>query len=249
MFRESLIETSGTMRARRRWATLASFFVETAALGVLVLVPLIYTEALPSLHFSDQLPPPPGRRIAGPKVHKTELVKVPSELQPGTITAPLRVPSHIDMTPDRKRPGTDAEVAPPCVYCVDNGIPMDDATQGKNPLIAILKPPVDPRANVKVASNPGIVRISVMQPGMLISRVEPKYPRIAIETRTQGTVVLTALIGRDGRVENLQAVSGHPLLIPAALDAVRQWRYRPTILNSQPVEVETQITVNFRLGH
>lgn len=89
--------------------------------------------------------------------------------------------------------------------------------------------------------------ISVLNPGMLIRQVQPIYPEIAKRTHTQGKVLLTAVIDTQGRIENLRALSGHPLLIPAAINAVQQWRYRPYILNGQPVEVETQITVNFTL--
>ena len=84
--------------------------------------------------------------------------------------------------------------------------------------------------------------------GNLIHRVQPEYPQLARQARIQGTVVLRAVISREGRIENLQVLSGHPLLVPAAMDAVRQWRYRPYFLNDLPVEVETQITVNFTLA-
>jgi protein TonB len=90
------------------------------------------------------------------------------------------------------------------------------------------------------------VSTGVME-GLLIRRVEPVYPPLARSTRTQGPVLLTALISKEGRVEELQVVSGHPFLAKAALDAVRQWRYRPYLLNGQPVEVQAQITVNFVL--
>jgi len=81
----------------------------------------------------------------------------------------------------------------------------------------------------------------------LISRVEPRYPTLAVQTRQSGTVVLHAIISRDGRINALEVVSGSPFFVQAALDAVRQWRYRPTMLNGEPVEVETTITVEFRL--
>ena len=84
--------------------------------------------------------------------------------------------------------------------------------------------------------------------GNLISRVQPIYPPLARSARIQGPVLLRAIISRTGTIENLQAISGHPMLIPAALDAVRQWRYRPYVLNGEPVEVETQVTVNFSLS-
>ena len=86
-----------------------------------------------------------------------------------------------------------------------------------------------------------------MLQAQLISRIEPRYPPLAIQTKTEGTVYLHAIISRDGRITSLDVISGHPLLVQAALEAVRQWRYRPTMLNGEPVEVETSITVIFKL--
>ena len=83
--------------------------------------------------------------------------------------------------------------------------------------------------------------------GLLTNRVEPTYPPVAREARIHGEVVLTAIIDRDGNIENLQLVSGHPMLAPAAINAVKQWQYKPYLLNGQAVEVETTITVNFEL--
>jgi protein TonB len=91
-------------------------------------------------------------------------------------------------------------------------------------------------------------RTSTMLEGSLIRRVQPVYPPLARSARIQGSVVLEALIGRDGTMQNLKLISGHPRLVPAAIDAVSQWRYRPYILNGDPIEVETQIIVNFVLG-
>jgi len=87
-----------------------------------------------------------------------------------------------------------------------------------------------------------------MSEGDLIHKVLPTYPPLARSARIQGQVVLQAVISKQGVIENLRMVAGHPMLVPAAIDAVRQWRYRPYILNNEPVEVETQITVNFSLG-
>ena len=86
-----------------------------------------------------------------------------------------------------------------------------------------------------------------MLEGNLIRRVEPAYPSLARSARIQGQVVLSAVIGKNGAIENLRVLSGHPMLVGAAVDAVRQWRYRPYILNGDAIEVETQITVNFHL--
>jgi protein TonB len=87
-----------------------------------------------------------------------------------------------------------------------------------------------------------------MLQGTLIRRVEPVYPPLARTARIQGSVVLSALISKAGTIVHLQALSGHPMLVPAALEAVSQWRYRPYVLNGDVIEVETQITVNFRLN-
>jgi protein TonB len=83
--------------------------------------------------------------------------------------------------------------------------------------------------------------------GLLIRQVNPVYPPLAKTARVEGRVILQATIGKDGTVENLRLISGHPMLAPAAIDAVRQWRYKPYYLNSEPIEVETTITVNFTL--
>jgi protein TonB len=95
---------------------------------------------------------------------------------------------------------------------------------------------------------PQRVRISQgVTKGMLVHQVQPTYPTLAKSARIQGDVVLKAIISKEGQIEDLQLVSGHPMLVPAAIDAVRQWRYRPYLLNGQPVEVETTITVIFSL--
>jgi len=86
-----------------------------------------------------------------------------------------------------------------------------------------------------------------MSEGDLIHKVLPIYPSLARSARIQGQVVLQAVISKRGVIENLRVMSGHPMLAPAAIEAVRQWRYRPYVLNNEPVEVETQVTVNFSL--
>jgi protein TonB len=89
-------------------------------------------------------------------------------------------------------------------------------------------------------------RISVLSEALLVKKVEPIYPHIASVAGISGTVKLHAIIGTSGEIENLNVVAGHPLLAEAALEAVRQWRYKPYVLNGQPIEVETFITVVFR---
>jgi protein TonB len=87
-----------------------------------------------------------------------------------------------------------------------------------------------------------------VQQAMLVSQPRPVYPPLAKQARIQGVVRFTAIIGRDGTIQNLTLVSGHPLLVSAAQEAVKQWRYKPTLLNGEPVEVVTQIDVNFTLN-
>ena len=105
-----------------------------------------------------------------------------------------------------------------------------------------------PAAVPKVAT-PQRVRVSQgVSQGLLVHKVQPSYPPLARQARIQGTVVLQALIGKDGSIQNLHVVSGHPMLTNAALEAVKEWKYKPYILNGEPVEVETTINVNFSLS-
>src|SRR4029077_7967224 len=98
-----------------------------------------------------------------------------------------------------------------------------------------------PPAVQRVRISPGVTK------GLLIYRVEPTYPPLAQQARIQGVVVLPALIDKGGNIQHLQVVSGHPLLVPAAIEAVKQWRYKPFLLSGQPVEVETTVTVSFHV--
>jgi len=106
----------------------------------------------------------------------------------------------------------------------------------------VVLPPPPPTPSVQPP------RISRMMEGNLIYRVQPQYPLLARQARVQGIVVLRAMISREGKIEHLQVLSGPALLVKSALDAVQQWRYRPYYLNNEPVEVETQVTVNFTLS-
>ena len=98
-------------------------------------------------------------------------------------------------------------------------------------------------------ATPQRVRVSSgVSSGLLIRKVNPTYPPLARQARIQGTVILQAQISKDGSIENLTLVSGHPMLAPAAIEAVKQWKYKPYLLNGEPVEVDTQVQVNFTLA-
>jgi periplasmic protein TonB len=245
MFRESLLETSGATLAQRSWATLMSFSLETTAIALLLIVPLFITQAVPMF---QPLAPPRMTSLTPEQIRDAMklLVGPAGDSSDDVFRAPGQIPKGIVIAKDNRPRGVPVDVCgSDCVY--DPTARM--ATEAMPTVISqLLKPDgqsVHP-AVLKLAALPP-VRISHMDPGMLISSVEPKYPPLARATRVQGEVLLSAMIGKDGRIENLQVIGGHPMLVRAALDAVRQWRYRPTMLNGQPVEVDTTIAVKFSL--
>ncbi len=242
MFVESLLESYTPAGGRRRYATVASFLLQAVGLVLLILAPLFYTEALPNLlRYGELTGPPPGEPPAAAAQPETRRAsQVVSEVVGTTVREPVRVPERVNMLTD---------TAPPAPNLGDIGVPGGTGIPGGSgsQLLSLLRPPVVPQP----APPPTVRRVIVSRgvvSGFLISQVKPVYPTLAIQARIQGDVVLAAVISRNGTIENLHALSGHPMLIPAALDAVRQWRYRPYLLNGEPVEVETQIIVAFHLA-
>jgi periplasmic protein TonB len=124
-------------------------------------------------------------------------------------------------------------------YAFVHAIALGQSTQGRTDTAP--RPPASGRP-LRVRVSEGVSR------GLLIKKVEPQYPDDARQARIQGTVVLKAMISKTGDLKELNLVSGHPMLAPAAIDAVRQWKFKPYLLNGDAVEVETQIQVNFRLS-
>ncbi len=245
MFLESLVESSARARTRRGWATLMSFLLETVAIALLILVPLLYTNALPSLNYWVEGPvllPPRGDPRPNQAATSNRRPQPQSELnEHGGVQLPRRVPPEVWVP----KPGEDVRVGPPggCEYCVPGGVGDGPV----NPFILGAMRRV-PQPSVDAAPAAPVLLVSRASEAMLLHRVQPIYPDIALRARIEGRVVLHAIIGRDGIIRNLQAESGHPLLVGAALDAVRQWRYRPYYLGGRPVEVETQVIVNFVLS-
>ena len=109
--------------------------------------------------------------------------------------------------------------------------------------------PIPPNTTETQVKRPRVVRFTTLDPAMLIHRVEPTYPILAKQTRREGRVELRAIIGTDGTIQSLQIVSGDGIFVRSALEAVQQWRYKPTILNGQPVEIDTYITVIYTMPH
>jgi periplasmic protein TonB len=244
MFEDSLFATNRRRSPQQRWAALMSFALQAALVTVLVGLPLFFTEALPIAATIIELPPVP--HSAGPPPAE----RAPSHTPPRGAVSELMNDQLVFVRVPRGKAKIFNDEAPPVPPCV--GVCVEGSTgnpNGENSLDGILGGPAKgPVIPVPQPTAPKQIRLSVMKEGMLLRKVTPVYPPIAVITRQQGTVLLHAIIGRDGTIQQLQAVSGPPLLIKAAMDAVAQWRYRPYVLNGQPVEVDTQITVNFKLG-
>ncbi|SRR5258708_5577752 len=241
MFADSTLETSWAEHTRRSWTTLTSFALQAVVTAILLLIPLIRPIARPflkSLATPVMLTPPPG---PPPSVqsHATER-SAESNLAQGVLIMPRTIPTQIRDIQEESGPPQVALSGPYVFGSTGAGDPNGILHSLGKPSSAV--PPPPPSA---VAHPP---RVSHMMEGNLIRRVQPEYPPIARSARIQGQVVLAAIISKEGTIENLRALAGHPMLVHAALEAVSQWRYRPYILNNEPVEVETQITVNFSLS-
>lgn len=246
LFRDVLLESSGGERERRTWATLLSFLLEAVLLSVLVLIPLWFTDVLPRQQLLTFLeaPPPPPPPPAAPAATAVRVVKVTSDIANGQLRTPSRIPAKVQLIKEDDAP-------PPAVLSgvvggVPGGIPGGQLGGVIGGIISSAS--TGAAAPNLTKATPQRVRVSQgVITGLLIYRIEPTYPPVARAAHIQGVVVLAAIIDKDGNIQNLQVVSGHPLLAPAAIEAVKQWRYKPFLLNGQPLEVETTVNVMFQL--
>lgn len=231
---------SSALRARGRTFG-ASLVFESLLLVALVATPLLTSSA----RFQLLNAHPPDMTLFGAwhgRTSKTQPVpgtahNRPAIPNPYSLATALHPPLRIDPGEGPQNldiPDLTGEIGPGTVQVIDLG----ERVAESQPL-----PIVQP---VQPEKHPLKISQGVLE-AQLISRVEPPYPSLAIQTRTEGAVQLHAIISRDGHITSLEVISGHPFLVKAALDAVRQWRYRPTMLNGEAVEVETTITVIFRL--
>ena len=245
MFEDSLMESAGKIKTKRGMTTAFSFVIQILLIGVMILIPLIYTEALPKQQLMTFLvaPPPPPPPPPPPAAVPIKVVKqIQSDLQNGQLRTPTKIPEKVQMIKE--------EEAPPPVMAsggvvggVPGGIPGGQMGGVIGGIISST-----PVAVPKVAT-PQRVRVSQgVSSGLLIKKVQPAYPPLARQARIQGQVLLQAQISKDGSIENLSLISGHPMLAPAAIEAVKQWRYKPYMLNGEPVAVDTQVVVNFTLS-
>jgi protein TonB len=245
MFEDSLIESGGRLKTKRGWTSMVSFAIQIGIIGVMVLIPLIFTEALPKQQLMTFLvapppPPPPPPPAAAPvkivKVIQTDIVN-------GQLRTPTKIPKKVEMIKEDEAPPP-VMAAAGVVGGVPGGVPggsMSGVLGGiVNSTSAVAVPKMATPTRVRVSSG--------VSQGLLVRRVNPTYPPLARQARIQGVVILQAQISKDGSIENLQLVSGHPMLAPAAIEAVKQWKYKPYLLNGEPVEVDTQVQVNFTLA-
>jgi len=238
MFGDTLLESSSAPRKGKRWPMATAFTAEAIIGGLLVIIPLLSTVAMPiSARTSCPLFKPVTRVTLEPVERvRTEHTSAAGPTNPGTRTmAVFTFDNHQSTIPNRPWAGPISEPVTP-------GPPTDGPGTGKN--LSELISDGSAKSNVKLD---GTKRIkSQLEEGQLVNRVEPVYPHIAAISGIQGQVKLHAIIARDGRIQSLNVISGSPLLVRAALEAVEQWRYRPYVLNGETVEVETLITVNFK---
>ena len=246
MFSDSLLEYAGAGK-RRAFATTTSFVFNCVAVGIMLIMPLVFTDTLPKAQLLTFLvappPPPPPPPPAAAEVQRVVHQIQTDVLNTGELRTPTRIPHKIEMIKE--------DVAPPpmaatggVVGGVPGGIPGGQLGGVIGGIVAASAavPKFVPVTPQRVRISQGVTR------GLLVHRVEPTYPPLARAARVQGDVILSAVIDINGEIKNLQLVSGHPMLVPAAVDAVKQWRYKPYLLNGQPVEVETTITVIFALS-
>jgi protein TonB len=248
MFSDSLLEF-GIQRKRRAFATTTSFIFNSLVIGFMVITPLLFTESLPKAQMLTFLvappPPPPPPPPAAAAVQRVIRQIQTNVLSTGELRTPSRIPQKIQMIHEEEAP-------PPMLAAggVVGGVPGGIPGGQLGGVIGGIVSATSNLASVpKLAvATPQRVRISQgVTKGLLIHRVEPTYPTLAKEARVQGDVLLRAIIDTNGNIKDLQLVSGHPMLVLAAIQAVQQWRYKPYLLNGQPVEVETTINVIFSL--
>ena len=235
---DELVESSAVRKKTNTgWAVTLSLFFQVGVLVVLILIPLIYTQALPKAFLATMLtappppPPPPPPPAEAPKVIK----QPPRLIQQGVLTAPHAIPKQVAIFKEEALPPE----PPPASTNLLGGF-GGDILGGLGAGSSGAPPPPKQPTRIKLGGN--------VQEAKILARPNPVYPPLAKQARIQGSVVLHAIIDKDGTVTQLEVISGHPLLVQSALAAVKQWRYQPTQLNGEPVEVDTQITVSFVLG-
>lgn len=242
MFEQSIVTTE---RSYRSWSVAVSLVLQTGLILGAAIIPLIYTDRLPALTQWAQnlvVPSPPPAAPSRVEVSAVRRVAHADHI----FTAPITIPRRVAIVNDLNQPvlevSADAmasgpfEIAGPVNRLLADIIPAPRLPEPPRPV-----PPTRvERAPMRVSAG--------VQEAKLLRRVIPVYPPLAITTRTEGTVHLVGVIAKDGTIRDLQVIDGHPLLVRAAIDAVKQWIYKPTLLSGEPVEVIAPIEVRFTLN-
>jgi len=247
MFEDSLFASGVSLEQRRiarrtRWIAMASVAIQGLVIGAFVAVPLIWPERLPLLSITPKL--------SSVSLKKPEVKVAPKPVRVETMDASYHPASQPQTMMESRgssfihtSPGTALarETEPSLGFglrmTTGTGIGLVGTGNGSGTVV------------VAAAAKPATLRISDgITKGMLLSPIQPVYPRIAIMSRIEGTVVVTATIDKHGRITGLQVVSGPEMLRTAAVDAIKDARYKPYLLNGEPTDIVTTISVNFRLG-
>src|SRR5947207_10693580 len=239
MFEDSLIESGNKLKTKRGRTTAVSFLLEALVIFVLVLIPLLFTEALPKAQLMMALvapPPPPPPPPPPAPVHVVKQVE--TDIVNNQLRTPTKIPKKVEIIKEEEAPPPMAGV----VGGVPGGVPGGSMNGVMGGIIGNTPIAVPKVAVQRVRVSAGVTA------GLVIHKVQPNYPPLAKTARVQGTVQLAAIIGKDGTIQNLHVISGHALLTQAAIEAFKQWRYKHYILNGEPVDVDTTIQVNFTLS-
>jgi periplasmic protein TonB len=248
MFEQTFVD--GVGKTKRPYTILLSFAVQIALIGVLVIIPLIFYDTLKGAVLTSALvapaPPPPPPPPPPPQQVVKVVHTAPKQFVANQLIAPKSVPSKILMVTEEEAP-----LATGVIGGIPGGVPGAggglSGLMGGLPAAAPPKPPPAPPVPPK-PTGPAKIGGNVVAAN-LINPVKPVYPPLAKMARQQGTVKFEAMISKEGTIEDLKLISGPPLLVQAAMDAVKQWKYKPTILNGEPTEVQTTIDVNFSLSN
>ena len=240
LFHESLIVSGGEVRPRNLWAAAGSLTFQLLLLLALIVIPLFHTDILPkretltTLYLQPPAAAPIGTRLRTPTPTSTY---TPTSTG---ISAPVNKTQEAPPTPA----GTVGGVVGGVPGGVIGGVPggMLSEVLGRTRSVPALAKTPEPAPIKRIRLAQRVVEAN------LIHDVTPIYPPEAGRARIEGAVVLLAVIGKDGSVEDVRVESGFPILAQAAINAVKQWRYRPYLLNGEPVEVDSRITINFALS-
>jgi protein TonB len=254
MFEQSVIP--GSTKGKRVWTTCVGVTGQALLVTAMVVAPMLWPQVMPTATFTLLVPHAPAGRPKGSPAAKKQPANVAAirkPFRPTGFVQPAAIPARIEIVSDLNRAVAYSTVGDPGVG-IDGGIGdgsrtgvLADVLRAGQEVQRVVVHPVEPPKPV-TATIPRFVRGGNVREPRLIHRVEPRYPPLAIAAHLQGVVQLGGVIAVDGHIAELSVESGNPLLVPAALEAVRQWRYEPTLLNGEPIEVATSIFVTFILN-